>query len=419
MMANCPEVPIALQRDLAGRRGGDAGDLPAPPRGAAPHPRRLGRAPSSSRRPSSPTRARGGRRTSRSISTRSPTAGELEADPSPIVDRARRRPRRAALHRRHDRARQGRHALAREPVARRQGRRRRRPRPRDRPRRSRRCRCRTRSGCWSPSSGCTRRSRGVSVLLRWFDPAAWLALVAGAPRPDQRGRAVDAAAAARPAARGATTCPRCGTSVCGAAPLPPDASHEFERRVPACEILEGYGCTETSALVSAQPAGARRPGSVGLPVPGCDVRILDDDGASCRPARTARSASAARRDDGLLARAGATADAMRDGWFHTGDVGRLDDDGYLYIVDRMKDLIIRGGFNVYPRDVEDALLEHPAVARAAVVGRPDERPARRSSRSCRCAPARGDGGGAGRVREASGRRLQVPARGPRSSTRSR
>jgi len=67
-----------------------------------------------------------------------------------------------------------------------------------------------------------------------------------------------------------------------------------------------------------------------------------------------------------------TADAIRDGWFHTGDIGRLDD-GYLYVVDRKKDLIIRGGFNVFPRDVEDALLEHPAVAVAAVVGRPDER----------------------------------------------
>ena len=69
----------------------------------------------------------------------------------------------------------------------------------------------------------------------------------------------------------------------------------------------------------------------------------------------------------------ATAETIRDGWLHTGDVGYVDDEGYLFIVDRKKDLIIRGGFNVYPRDVEDALLEHPAVAAAGVVGRPDER----------------------------------------------
>jgi long-chain acyl-CoA synthetase len=68
-----------------------------------------------------------------------------------------------------------------------------------------------------------------------------------------------------------------------------------------------------------------------------------------------------------------TAETIRDGWLHTGDVGYLDDDGYLFIVDRKKDVIIRGGFNVYPRDVEDALLEHPAVAGAGVVGRPDDR----------------------------------------------
>jgi long-chain acyl-CoA synthetase len=68
----------------------------------------------------------------------------------------------------------------------------------------------------------------------------------------------------------------------------------------------------------------------------------------------------------------ATAVTVRDGWLHTGDVGHLDEDGYLYVVDRLKDLVIRGGFNVYPRDVEDVLLEHPAVASAAVVGRPDE-----------------------------------------------
>ena len=83
----------------------------------------------------------------------------------------------------------------------------------------------------------------------------------------------------------------------------------------------------------------------------------------------------------------ATAEALRDGWLHTGDIGYLDEDGYLFIVDRKKDLIIRGGFNVYPRDVEDALVEHPGVALAAVVGRPDPRP-RRGGRRLRLAARR-------------------------------
>ena len=140
-------------------------------------------------------------------------------------------------------------------------------------------------------------------------------------------------------------------------------------------VRQGYGLTETAALISTNPAGHEKPGSVGLPIPGVTVRIVDDS----RP-RAARRRG--RRD--LLPLAGGDAgllDARRrppprrsatDG-STPGDIGYLDEEGYLFIVDRKKDLIIRGGFNVYPRDVEDALLEHPAVAAAGVVGRPDER----------------------------------------------
>ena len=96
--------------------------------------------------------------------------------------------------------------------------------------------------------------------------------------------------------------------------------------------------------------------------------------APSQPASPARCASARPRScSGYWRAPEATAEAIRDGWLHTGDIGYLDDEGYLFIVDRKKDLIIRGGFNVYPRDVEDALLEHPFVAAAGVVGRPDER----------------------------------------------
>jgi long-chain acyl-CoA synthetase len=155
----------------------------------------------------------------------------------------------------------------------------------------------------------------------------------------------------------------------GAAPLPPAVRAEFERRVPSATVVEGYGCTETGGIISGMPPAAPRPGTVGKPVEGVELRIVGLDGADV-PVGT----------DGEIVVRGPNVmggywggEPLADGWFHTGDVGRLDADGYLTIIDRMKDLIIRGGYNVYPRDVEDALLDHPAVAMAAVVGRPDER----------------------------------------------
>jgi long-chain acyl-CoA synthetase len=160
---------------------------------------------------------------------------------------------------------------------------------------------------------------------------------------------------------------------CGAAPLAAEVASELQRRVPGVEIREGYGLTETSALVSTNPPGRTRLGSVGLPVPGTEVKIVDDDerelaagevGEIC--CRSPSVMSGYWRDPDL------TASTMAGGWLHTGDMGYLDEDGYLYVVDRKKDLIIRGGFNVFPRDVEEALLEHPSVAEAAVVGRPDK-----------------------------------------------
>jgi long-chain acyl-CoA synthetase len=148
----------------------------------------------------------------------------------------------------------------------------------------------------------------------------------------------------------------------GAAPLAPEAITEFTRRVPGCEIREGYGLTETSALVSTNRPGRIRYGSVGEPVPGTEIRI--DDGEIC-----------VRSDlvmQGYWNAPDVTAETIRDGWLYTGDMGRVDEDGYLTILDRKKDLIIRGGFNVFPRDVEEALVEHPAVATACVVGRADD-----------------------------------------------
>src|SRR6201996_5039069 len=159
----------------------------------------------------------------------------------------------------------------------------------------------------------------------------------------------------------------------GASPLSPETERAFCERVPSVSIRQGYGLTESSALVSTNPVGRVRAGSVGLPVPGCEVEIRDDGD---RPVAVGEVGEICVRSPGLMLgywqAPETTAQALRDGWLHTGDVGRLDEDGYLYVVDRIKDLIIRGGFNVYPRDIEDALLEHPDVATAGVVGEPSE-----------------------------------------------
>jgi long-chain acyl-CoA synthetase len=160
----------------------------------------------------------------------------------------------------------------------------------------------------------------------------------------------------------------------GAAPLAAETREQWERRVPGSEILEGYGCTESGAVISVNPPGASRPGSAGLPIPGYRVAIRDDNDSDV-PA--GGEGEICVRADGVMAgywnSPAETADTLRGGWLHTGDIGHQDADGYLYVVDRKKDLILRGGFNIFPRDVEDVLLQHPAVAMAAVVGRPDER----------------------------------------------
>ncbi len=160
--------------------------------------------------------------------------------------------------------------------------------------------------------------------------------------------------------------------VSGASPLSPEVARELERRAPGLEVREGYGLTETSASFTVNPPGARKLGSVGKPMPGFEVRLVDDEGNEVADGGAgevcARSKSIMQ---GYWKSPETTSEVIKDGWLHTGDIGRLDDEGYLYIVDRKKDLILRGGFNVFPRDVEDVLLEHPAVAVAGVVGKPD------------------------------------------------
>ncbi|HZN76995.1 MAG TPA: long-chain fatty acid--CoA ligase [Micromonosporaceae bacterium] len=160
--------------------------------------------------------------------------------------------------------------------------------------------------------------------------------------------------------------------VSGGAALPVEVLHGFEKAF-GCIVLEGYGLSETSPVASFNhPDRPRKPGSIGTPIRGVEMRLFGDDGQDVPPGGVGEIAIRGHNVmKGYWLRDEATAEAIRDGWFRTGDLARVDDDGYFFIVDRKKDLIIRGGYNVYPREIEEVLYEHPAVAEAAVVGVPD------------------------------------------------
>ena len=160
----------------------------------------------------------------------------------------------------------------------------------------------------------------------------------------------------------------------GGASLPGEVIKAFWERF-GCTILEGYGLTEsTGAATYNSPDLEQRVGSVGLPLPGTAIEIRAVDG-SVVP--TGEVGEVYLRGPGVMRgywnRPEATAADLVDGWLKTGDLGRLDEDGYLYIVDRAKDLIIRGGYNVYPREVEEVLYQHPDIVEVAVIGVPDEK----------------------------------------------
>ncbi|QLL08594.1 long-chain-fatty-acid--CoA ligase [Mycobacterium vicinigordonae] len=162
--------------------------------------------------------------------------------------------------------------------------------------------------------------------------------------------------------------------VSGGASLPVQVLVDFEKSY-GCVILEGYGLSETSPVASFNhPDRPRKAGSIGTPVEGVEMRVVDPAGAEVPQGQPGEIQI---RGHNVMLGYWNLPDATKaavseDGWFSTGDVGRVDEDGYFYIVDRTKDMIIRGGYNVYPREIEEVLYEHPAVAEAAVIGVPHD-----------------------------------------------
>ena len=163
-------------------------------------------------------------------------------------------------------------------------------------------------------------------------------------------------------------------SVCGGASLPVEIIKSFKERFHV-QILEGYGLSETSPVATfSDPDREPRPGSIGFPIWGVECKLIDPEWKTIEGADEVGEIAMRGHNimKGYYNRPEATAEVMKDGWFRSGDLARRDEDGYYYIVDRAKDMIIRGGYNVYPREIEEVLMTHEAVSLAAVVGIPDE-----------------------------------------------
>src|SRR4029079_1502323 len=161
----------------------------------------------------------------------------------------------------------------------------------------------------------------------------------------------------------------------GGSALPVEVHQGFQKRF-GVTILEGYGLSETSPVASFSPHGKEpRVGSIGVPIPGVEMNLINDDWPDVRDGPDAVGEIAIKGHNimkGYYDRPDATEASIHDGWFRSGDLGKKDADGYYYIVDPSKDMIIRGGYNVYPREIEEVLMTHEAVSLAAVIGVPDE-----------------------------------------------
>ncbi len=213
----------------------------------------------------------------------------------------------------------------------------------------------------------------TSVLMKWFEPVQWLELAS--EHRVQGGAFVPAmlyALLRQPLEDYDLSSLEIIGS--GAAPLAMETRDELSRRIPNLQVREGYGLTESAASLCSMRADAIKPGTVGQPVPGAELRIVDERDNELPVGEVgeivARSGTVMK---GYWNAPELTAETIRDGWLHTGDLGRVDDEGFVTIVGRKKEIIIRGGFNVYPRDVAEALLEHDAISTVGVIGRPDPR----------------------------------------------
>jgi len=161
-------------------------------------------------------------------------------------------------------------------------------------------------------------------------------------------------------------------AMCGSAPVPAEVLKKFEETF-HCLVIEGYGLSESTCRSTFNPPDERRrPGSCGLPI-GNEMKVVDDDD---QPVPDGELGEIVLRGPNILKayykNPDATATAFRNGWFHTGDIGYRDSEGFYYIVDRKSDMIIRGGENIYPREIDEVLYQHPAVGAAATIGIPDE-----------------------------------------------
>ena len=221
--------------------------------------------------------------------------------------------------------------------------------------------------------GCAVAAGACLTLLTRFDPARALDIIKRDQVTVLPGVPTMYAAILHHAGGSAGDVASLRLCVSGGASMPVELLRAFEQQFD-CMILEGYGLSETSPVASFNhPERARKPGTIGQPISGVQMRVQDDEGRPV-PSNTVGEIAIRGRNvmKGYWRRPEETAEVLADGWFRTGDLGLADAEGYYSIVDRKKDMIIRGGLNVYPREVEEVLYEHPSVAEAAVIGVTDD-----------------------------------------------